>query len=372
MKYKKLFYFLSVFALLLIVLRLMLPYMLLRMVNREIDRMDGYDGYVRDIDVSLIKGAYTIKTIRLDKTTAPIPVPFFAADAIELSIEWEPLFKGQLVGEIIVDHAEMNFVNGPTKATSQTSVDKNWIDVVDDLMPLRLNRFEVLDGKISYHDFHSHPQVHMFLTNVYILAKNLSNAQKLAKELPSTVHATGNAYGGHIHFNMDIDPLQKKPRFDAKAELTEMQLNGINDFLKAYGHFDVSKGTFSVYTEAAANKGKITGYTKPILKEVDVFDWKKDEEKGKPLQPIWEAMVGAMGWLFKNKSKDQVATKAEFTGDISSPEVDVWGIIGQILRNAFIQALFPSLENSVSLSSLSKPPEKKKGFFKQLFEKKKD
>ena len=345
----------------------MLPYILLRIVNREIDRMEGYDGYVRDIDVSLIKGAYTIKDIRLDKTTAPIPVPFFASNAIELSIEWEPLFKGRLVGEIIVDEAEMNFVNGPTKAKSQTGIDKSWIEVVDDLMPLQLNRFEVMKGKIAYHDFESSPQVHMQVTNVYILAKNLTNADKLTKELPSTVHATGSAYGGKVHFNMNIDPLQKKPEFDAKAELTNMQLTGINDFLKAYGHFDVSKGSFSVYAEAAAKNGKITGYTKPILKDVDVLDWQKDKEKGKPLQPLWEALVGSTGWLFKNKPKDQVATKAEFTGDISAPDFDIWGIIGQVLRNAFIQALFPSLENSVSLSSLEKPTEKKKGFLKKLF-----
>lgn len=54
----------------------------------------GYDGYVKDIGVSLIKGTYTLKGIRLDKDTYKGPVPFFAADHIELSIEWELLFKG--------------------------------------------------------------------------------------------------------------------------------------------------------------------------------------------------------------------------------------------------------------------------------------
>lgn len=60
-----------------------------------------------------------------------------------------------------------------------------------------------------------------------------------------------------VHFNMNIDPLQKNPEFDAKAELTNMQLTGINDFLKAYGHFDVSKGVFSVYAEAASKNKSI-------------------------------------------------------------------------------------------------------------------
>lgn len=69
---------------------------------------------------------------------------------------------------------------------------------------------------------------------------------------------------------------------------------------------------------------------------MDVLDWNKDKEKGKLLQPLWEALVGGTGWLFKNKAKDQVATKTEFTGDITAPDFDIWGIVGQILRNAFI------------------------------------
>jgi hypothetical protein len=360
------FYIIGSLVVLLVAFRLALPYILLRFVNREIDMMEGYDGYVKDIDVSLIRGAYAMKDIRLDKDSYKIPVPFFAADVIDLSIEWEALFKGELVGEIIVDNPEMNFVKGPTEATSQTGIDKSWVDVVDELMPLSLNRFEVFNGKVFYRDFHSSPKVDVGATDLHILATNLTNADDLDKELPSDVDATGNMYGGKLKFDMQIDPLRKLPQFDAKAELTGMDLKKVNDFIKAYGNFDVSKGEFSVYAEAAANEGRITGYTKPIVKDIKVLNWNEDKEKGKPLQPVWEAIVGGTAWLFKNKSKDQVATKAEFTGNIKDPDFDTWGIIGQILRNAFIEALFPSLENSVSLSSLNKK-EEKKGFFKKLF-----
>jgi len=352
---------------LLVAFRLALPYILLKFVNRQIDRMEGYDGYVTDVDVSLIRGAYTLNVVRLDKDSYKIPVPFFAADAIDLSIEWEALFKGSLVGEIIVENLEMNFVKGPTKSTSQTGIDKTWIDVVNELMPLRLNRFEVFSGEVYYRDFHSSPKVDVGAKDVYILATNLTNVEDNNDELPSDVHATGNMYGGKLSFDMKIDPLQRLPQFDAKAELRDMDLTKINDFIKAYGNFDVSKGRFSVYTEAAANKGKITGYTKPIIKDIKVLNWKEDKEKGKPLQPIWEALVEGAAWLFKNKPKDQVATRAEFTGNISDPDFDIWEIIGQILRNAFIEALFPSLENSVSLASINEKEEEKKGFFRRIF-----
>jgi hypothetical protein len=114
----------------------------------------------------------------------------------------------------------------------------------------------------------------------------------------------------------------------------------------------VKQGTISIYTEAAAKNGKIIGYTKPLIKDLNVMNWEKDKEK--PLKLAWEAVVGAVAWVFKNHNKDQLATKAEFEGNLKDPNVNVMYIIGEILQNAFIQALYPSLENSVNIHALDK------------------
>src|SRR5690348_8251686 len=80
----------------LIGLRIALPSILLRFVNRELQTIPGYTGRVDDIDVHLIRGAYTIRSVRLDKTGGKIPVPFFSADALDLSVEWGALFHRRL------------------------------------------------------------------------------------------------------------------------------------------------------------------------------------------------------------------------------------------------------------------------------------
>src|SRR5262245_2140119 len=85
----------------LVILRLMLPSILLRYVNKQLTLIDGYQGHVDDIDVSLYRGAYTIRGIRLDKTGGKIPVPFFNAESIDLSVEWHALFHGRVVAEIV-------------------------------------------------------------------------------------------------------------------------------------------------------------------------------------------------------------------------------------------------------------------------------
>src|SRR5664279_506362 len=109
-----------------------------------------------------------------------------------------------------------------------------------------------------------------------------------------------------------------------------------------------------IYTEAAAKDGRIAGYTKPIIKNLKVLNWEKDKEK--PLKIAYEAVVEAVAWIFKNHNKEQLATKVEFEGNIKNPNIDIWQIIGQVFKNAFIQALYPSLENSVNINSLNGEP----------------
>jgi len=354
----------------LIVFRLFLPYIVLNIVNDKLANIEGYTGHVVDIDLALIVGSYKIKDIKLEKTGGKIPVPFFAADVIDLSIEWKALFNGGLVGEIEVSRPILNFVKGPTEATSQTKIDKEWQDIVNELMPLKLNRFEIFEGEIHYLDYHSSPKVDVFTKNIHILAENLSNVTDSTNLLPSTVTGSASIYGGKATMNMKLDALNKVPTFDINAEMKGLNLVEVNDFLKAYGNFDVQKGTFGVYTEAAAKDGKIIGYTKPIIKDLDVIEW--EQEKEDPLtQKLWESIIGFGGWIFKNKSEDQVATEIQFEGVLKDPNVDIFSIIGGTLRNAFIEALYPSLEQTININTVEKAEVKKEGFLNKLFDKKK-
>lgn len=60
-KKKIVIWVLGSFLVVLIGLRLALPYILLNYVNKQLTKIDGYTGHVDDIDVALYRGAYTIK-----------------------------------------------------------------------------------------------------------------------------------------------------------------------------------------------------------------------------------------------------------------------------------------------------------------------
>ncbi len=116
----------------------------------------------------------------------------------------------------------------------------------------------------------------------------------------------------------------------------------------------------------------ITGY-KGHVDDIDVALFRGAYIiKGHPLKIAWEAVISSVAWILKNHSKDQLATKAEFSGSIKDPDINVWFIIGQVLRNAFIQALYPSLENSVSISSIKGDNKKDNTLLKKEFDKTKN
>jgi hypothetical protein len=357
-KRKIIFIILGSLLVLLIAFRIALPYILLRVVNKQLTEIKGYYGHVNDIDVALIRGAYTLKAIKLDKVGGKIPVPFFSADIIDLSVEWGALLHGAIDGKIRVRHPILNFVKGPTEETSQTRIDSSWTDVVKNLMPLKINLLEVSDGEIHYRDFHSNPKIDIYTKKVHIFAENLSNAKHNKELLPSTAEAGAEVYGGQASLHMRLNALSNIPAFEVKAELKSLDITNLNNFLQAYGNFDVKQGNFSLYVEAATKDNVIKGYAKPIIKDLHVVNWKEDKDH--PLKLAWEAVIGSVAWVFKNHGKDQLATKAEFEGNLKDPNVSTLEIIGQVLRNAFIQALYPSLENSISINSITQPDEKKK------------
>ncbi len=50
-----------------ILLRIALPYIMLHYSDQKLAAMNGYYGHIRDIDVALYRGAYTIDSFYLNK-----------------------------------------------------------------------------------------------------------------------------------------------------------------------------------------------------------------------------------------------------------------------------------------------------------------
>jgi hypothetical protein len=351
-------------------IRLALPYVALHYANKRLADMPGYYGHIEDLDIALIRGAYQLDSIYLNKldSNTQKQTPFFSARQVDLSIEWKALFHGSVVGELIFESPTIRFTKEKAEPKQVQKDSTSFKDLKKDFMPLQVNRVEINNGTIAYRDNNSKPKVDIALTDAYVLATNLRNSYDSSVLLPSSMRATANVYDGTLEINMKLNPLAKAPTFDMNAELKNTNLVRLNEFFQAYANIDVNKGRFGLYAEAAGKDGRFTGYVKPLIQDLDVLG--KEDRKDNIFQKGWEGLVGTVGWIFKNHSKDRVATKIPFEGNLKNPDTNTWYAIGQILQNAFIQAIQPSIDNQVNIASVDTQKEEKKTFLQRVFGKK--
>jgi hypothetical protein len=351
-------------AVLLIIVRILLPYIVLKYVNKTLNELKEYQGHVENIDIALIRGAYIIKDIRLDKkdslTNKVDSIPFFRSAKIDLSVQWAAIFKGSIVGEIYVNDPVLNFVKGKHKNEDVKADTSDFRDVIKKLMPLTVNHFEITNGQIHYIDKYSSPRVDVAIKNLQVKADNLSNVNDSTTLLPARLIADGTVYKGKFNLDVKFNAFEKQPTFDLNAGLKNIDMVSLNDFFKAYANFRVETGNMGLYTEFAAKEGKFKGYVKPIIKD---FKTKKEGDLG---EIAWENIVQGISKIFENWKKEQVATKVPIEGKFENPETDLWTAINYVLRNAFVYALKPSIDKDINIGKVEEV-DTKKTFLQKIF-----
>jgi len=325
-------------------------------VNRKLSEIPGYRAHVAAVTLHLWRGAYQIHNIDIKKTSGKVPVPFFSAPLVDLSVQWHALiFEHAAVGNIEIQRAKMNLVNGPTPETRQTEVDAPWAQKIKQLFPLKFNRFAVHDGEIHYRDFTREPSVDVPFDRVQMVGTNLTNSKKLSKSLIADIRIEGRPLrAGDARAQISLDPYAPRPTFAFNLEVKELPVVKLNDFAQAHGGFTFKEGTFKMAMEANAKNGSYQGYVEPVFDHMIIFNEQSAEN---PAKFVWEAILGALTEIVRNHPKDRFATKVPFSGTFERPQPDIFATIFNAFRNAFVQAFEGKLENWKQVPKVE--PEKK-------------
>ncbi len=351
----------------LVIIRLILPFIVLHYANKSLAGMNGYMGHIEDIDLSLYRGAYIINDFYIDKvdSTSQQRTPFISSRIIDLSVEWKSLIHGRLTGELEFMNPVICFTKDKAEPAEIQKDTSNFRDLLKGFMPLKINRFEMNDGKIQYIDSTSKPVVNISMDGVHVLAQNLSSVEDTSL-LPATVIATAKLYGGELDFKMKLNPLAIVPAFDMNLELKNTNLPELNEFFKAYANIDVNEGTFGLYVELAGKDKRFIGYMKPIIEDLDVVG--SEDRHDSFFNKILEGIAGTAGVVLKNQKEDQLAAKIPITGEYGNTSVKIWYSVFDLLRNAFIRAIYPSIDYQINLGTVNQlKNEDKKGFLKKVF-----
>ncbi len=326
--------------------RAVLPMVLHDYVNRTLDRNLLYEGRISGVEVHLLRGAYSIQDLHISKRTANVPVPLITAKRVDFSIQWNALLHGRVVGRFSMEQPELNFVDAPSEEESQTGAGGPWLEMIRDLFPFTINSAIIHNGSVHFRTYQSQKPVDVYLSQLEGSIDDLSNIRDQTNPLVTTVQATALAMDqARLEYKMTLDPFSYRPTFHLVVGLLGLDVTKLNDLALTYGKFDFKRGWFDLVLEADAKEGQLTGYVKPLFRNLKVFSLAQDLKEDTVLQFFWQALVGGTTTVFKNFSRDQFGTLIPFTGDASETKTaDVLATIGNVLRNAFVRAYLPRLE----------------------------
>ncbi len=336
---------------LLLALHLALPYVIRDYLNDKLADMGDYRGHVVDVDLAWWRGAYRINGLEIVKIDGNVPVPLLLAPGIDLAVSWHALWYDHgIVARVIFERPELNFVDGGAQAqNTQTGAGVDWRAQLEKLLPITLNEVRVVDGKVTFHNYTSNPPVDLTASSVNASLYNLTNVADVDGERVANFEGQALLLGhAPLEAKIVFDPFENFEDFEFRLRATGIELRQLNDFSAAYGKFDFNAGSGDVVIEANADHGKLSGYIKPLLRDVDVFNWQQDvarDDKGF-FRSIWEALVGSGETLLKNQRQDQFATRVELSGSVHQQDVSGLQAFFGILRNAFIEAFNTRFENA--------------------------
>jgi hypothetical protein len=345
---------LGVLLALLIGARAYAPIAVQRYVNGVLARAQGYHGQIGDVDLNLWRGAYQIENVDIVKDEGKVPVPLLRAPLVDLSVEWRALFEGSVVGEIWFEEPELNFVSGPSASQRQSGAETDWRDIVRDLLPIRINRVTVRNGSIHWRSFASDPPFDVYLHDVDLIARNLTNSADLTEKRVAKLDFSATPmHAGRVQARVSIDPYADLPTFDLDGQVKGVDLKNFNRLFRAYAKVDVERGSLRLFTELESNQGRFQGYVKPFFEDVDVITREEVKEQVKDqgitgfFATLWESIVGTTAEAFEDQADDRVATRIPISGRVDSPDVGFFRTIAGVLQNAFLEAFVPALEHSV-------------------------
>ncbi|WP_212630293.1 DUF748 domain-containing protein [Pseudomonas sp. KB-10] len=333
---------------LLVVLHVALPYVIRDYLNDKLANMGNYRGQIEDIDIALWRGAYRINGLNIVKAEQQVPVPFVEAPRIDISVSWRELWQERaVVARVIFDRPQVNFVDGQNSDDTQTGEGVDWREQLNKLLPITLNEVRVLDGTLGFYNFSVAPPVKLHANAIDASLYNLTNVADEQGDRVARFEGTAQLLDhAPLEATAVFDPFHNFEDFEFRVRATGIELTRLNDLANAYGKFDFKSGNGDLVVEASAEDAQLSGYIKPLLRNVEVFDWQQDvedQDKGF-LRSIWEALVGGSEKVLKNQRQDQIATRVELSGSTRQQDISAFQAFIGILRNGFVEAFTPRYE----------------------------
>ena len=351
MKKKTQIILLVIFAVLLII-RLALPAVALRELNKILaDFSPAYQFHITDLDLSIIRGAYRFEGFK--GTIPKREEPFLYAESVDISIAWRDLFKGKVTTDIVADGVRFvltdDFLNAVKSAPEKPQDDAK--DLGNTLFPLKVSRIDLKNSEIKIGSIANLPEA--LQLRISQIEGRMSNVTPDPTNPLSIVTLKGTALDksdikGFGQLNLTRED---KPWYVA-VEMYQFPITQLNPWLKSLVPFTFLSGKGDVFAEVKSEHGEIEGYGKPLVKGL-AFVGNSDDFKS--FKQFGIEITGAAANLLLRRADDRtVATRIEFSYRQGKFDWDLGKAISESIQHGFGESIKPGIENRYELTTEEK------------------
>jgi hypothetical protein len=262
-------------------------------------------------------------------------------------IEYSPAKKTADIQDILVENVKADYVY--REQTQDAQKRRKVADTAkeakeDPAITITIARGKILHGELGLVNASARPEYRVFLADLNADLDHFSTDLHELSNGDAAVKLTGRFMGTGRTVAMGMFRAEKPdPDFDLDVQIVKADLKSLNKVLRAHADMDLAKGNLSFFSKFSIQKGQVEGYVKPIFRDVEVYDPQQDRHKA-ATKKVYEAVVGGVKELLKNRPQQQVATETDVSGPVPNPRADTWQIVGTLLQNAFFKAVLPGLE----------------------------
>lgn len=206
---------------------------------------------------------------------------------------------------------------------------------------LRADRIEFRDAEVGVVNRTAAEPYRVFLSHANLELENFSNR---FSEGTGRARLRGRFMGSG---DTDASASFQPERFDLDVRIVDTPLPALNDLLQARGNLDVVEGLVSLYSEVHVEDGRIDGYVKSLLRDVQVHDSTQDRRDGLA-RKAYERLMGGVAELLENRARDEIATQTGLSGRVDDPEASTWELLARLVQNAFFQSILPGFDREVA------------------------
>lgn len=322
---------------------MVLPSLLLAKTNKYLNTFSpNYSFHINDLDISFFRGAYRFEEVigRL-KSSGEI---FLTIKTVDISMAWRELFKGRILTDIKIDHLDFLVIKDIEKLSSLKKESK---EAKETLMPVEIERVDLMDSSIAFENYKSiSDNSNLKITQLNGSITNLTPTQKMPISY-FNLRAKLIDMSSIFHLVGELKSLNKPIVWKIDAEVRDFKITSLNPYLKKHMPLTFTAGTLDLYSEMKSEKGKVEGYVKPFLREIDVIANKEHFISAKHLGI--EIVTAIINLVLRESKTKSVATVIDFTYD-KKLTIKKTKAAGKALEHGFEQQISPGIEGRYHLN----------------------